>query len=110
MAPQWQEEDLAILRLSEQLGQKWSAIAKFLPGRTDDAVRNRYNRLKEMDANHAAGLAAATLSPTGSGGALEGGERRAAGGAEGASTGAPPSSRREPTKDREKPERISWSM
>ena len=80
-----------------------------LPGRSDDAVRNRYNRLKEMDANHAAGLAAATLSPTGSGGALEGGERRAAGGAEGASTGAPPSSRREPTKDREKPERISWS-
>lgn len=42
---QWQDEDLAILRLSEQLGQKWSAIAKFLPGRTDDAVRNRYLRL-----------------------------------------------------------------
>ena len=39
------EEDQQILHHVQMTGQKWSAIAEALPGRTDDAVRNRYLRL-----------------------------------------------------------------
>ena len=40
------EEDQTIVRMVEVSGQKWSSIAAVLPGRTDDAVRNRYLRLQ----------------------------------------------------------------
>ena len=40
------EEDQQILQHVQQTtGPKWSSIAEALPGRTDDAVRNRYLRL-----------------------------------------------------------------
>ena len=45
-----QEEDQAIVRMVEGSGQKWSSIAAVLPGRTDDAVRNRYLRLQRKHA------------------------------------------------------------
>ena len=41
-----QDEDQTIVRMVEVSGQKWSSIAAVLPGRTDDAVRNRYLRLQ----------------------------------------------------------------
>ena len=40
------EEDIAILQHVNIYGQKWSIIADGLPGRTDDAVRNRFIRLQ----------------------------------------------------------------
>merc|ERR1740138_761050 len=40
------DEDATIMTLVEQIGQKWSTISAALPGRTDDAVRNRYLRLQ----------------------------------------------------------------
>ena len=44
------EEDQTILRMVEETGQKWSSIAVVLPGRTDDAVRNRFLRLQRKAA------------------------------------------------------------
>ena len=40
-------EDELILECVRTLGCKWRQIAAMLPGRSDDAVRNRWNRLKD---------------------------------------------------------------
>ena len=61
------EEDATIVRMVSLTGQKWSFIACALPGRTDDAVRNRYLRLQKRKSvggtSAAAGLVMAS-SPT----------------------------------------------
>jgi myb proto-oncogene protein len=37
------EEDMLIVRLVEEHGQKWAFLATLIPGRTDNAIKNRYN-------------------------------------------------------------------
>ena len=51
--PWTEEEDQAILQYQIQIGNKWSHIAKVLPGRTGYAIRNRYNFLSKRQLEEA---------------------------------------------------------
>merc|ERR1719230_1461273 len=42
-----QYEDQVIVRAVKELGPRWCAVAARLPSRTDQAVRNRWNRLQQ---------------------------------------------------------------
>mmetsp|Transcript_42462 Transcript_42462/g.133212 ORF Transcript_42462/g.133212 Transcript_42462/m.133212 type:complete len:182 (-) Transcript_42462:77-622(-) len=41
------EEDLLIVDLVETIGKRWNRIAAALPGRTENGVRNRWNRMEK---------------------------------------------------------------
>lgn len=48
----WKEqEDISILQLHQTYGNSWSAIAKHLPGRSSNAVKNRWGWLLRHNVN-----------------------------------------------------------
>lgn len=50
-----EEEDQAIIASVKVHGQKWRLVAADLPGRSDDAVRNRWKRIRERGDGGGAG-------------------------------------------------------
>lgn len=83
---EWTAEEDEIIHTSVLIhGCKWRRIAALLPGRSDDAVRNRWNRLREQQPGAPALPAGAASAPAA--------KRTASASSEGVS----------------KPERVSWT-
>lgn len=58
------EEDAMIVAFVREYGQKWRLIASMLQGRSDDAVRNRWNRVRDLPEHNNGSNAVAECGPT----------------------------------------------
>ncbi|KAL1210302.1 Transcription factor MYB3R-1 [Cardamine amara subsp. amara] len=53
-----QEEELTLIRAHQIYGNKWAELMKFLPGRSDNSIKNHWNSSvkKKLDSYYASGL------------------------------------------------------
>lgn len=117
---EWSVQEDAIIRQAVLAhGGRWRKIAAELPGRSDDAVRNRWNRLKEMgigseaaatqsDSADGAPSAAAGSGAAASAAAIQSADALVGNAAANAAAPAVLASAKR-SEPKEKPERISWS-
>ena len=102
---EWKPEEDAQIRASvAKHGFKWRLVAADVPGRSDDAVRNRWNRIREDDADNAA--TSSSASANGESGQHKGDPSVSP--LDGPPRASRSHARRHPP-DSDKPERVTWS-
>lgn len=58
-----EEEDMRLIKLHQELGNKWVEISRLMPGRTDNAIKNRWNStIRRRDPEEEAAAASSQLS------------------------------------------------
>jgi hypothetical protein len=58
-----EEEDMRLIRLHQELGNKWVEISRLMPGRTDNAIKNRWNStIRRRDPDEEAAATSSQLS------------------------------------------------